>query len=166
MAFGKQTYQSLMSDPIAFRVMNEIGIIDQLGTTLFERSMPHGLTLPQFVVLNHFVRLGGDRSPLELADAIQVTKATMSSTLQRLESKGFIVTTPNPNDGRAKRVIITDKGRKARNTAIQSIEADLKALEAEVGVGALQNALPFLLKLHAFLEQRRRPTRAKTHDSL
>lgn len=45
-----------MSDRVAFRVMNEIGIIDQLGTTLFERAMPHGLTLPQFIVLNHFVR--------------------------------------------------------------------------------------------------------------
>ena len=54
-----------MTDPLAFRVMNEIGIIDQLGSTLFERSMPHGLTLPQFVVLNHFVRVGDDRSPVE-----------------------------------------------------------------------------------------------------
>jgi DNA-binding MarR family transcriptional regulator len=149
-----------MSDPIAFRVMNEIGIIDQLGTTLFERSMPHGLTLPQFVVLNHFVRLGGERSPLELADAFQVTKATMSSTLQRLETKGFIAMTPDPNDGRAKRVTITDKGRRARNTAIQSIETDLKALEAEVGIAVLQGALPILQKLHAFFDQRRAPKRS------
>jgi DNA-binding MarR family transcriptional regulator len=148
-----------MSDPIAFRVMNEIGIIDQLGKTLFERSMPHGLTVPQFTVLNHFVRLGGDRSPLELADAFQVTKATMSSTLQRLESKGFIVMTPDPSDGRSKRVTITDKGRRARNIAIQSIETDLKALEEEVGLLVLQNALPILLKLHAFFEQRRDPKR-------
>jgi DNA-binding MarR family transcriptional regulator len=128
--------------------------------------MPHGLTLPQFVVLNHFVRLGVDRSPLERAGAIQVTSSTMSSTLQRLEAKRFIATTPNPNDGRAKRVAITDKGRKARNTARQSIGADLKALEAEVGAGALHNALPNLLKLHAFLEQRRGPTKAKTLHNL
>ena len=40
-----------MPDPIAFRVMNEIGIIDQLGRTIFERAMPHGLTVSQFVVL-------------------------------------------------------------------------------------------------------------------
>ena len=84
-----------MSDPLAFRVMNEIGIIDQLGSTLFERSMPFGLTLPQFVVLNHFVRVGGHRSPVELASAIQVTKATMTSTLQRLERKGFVTSEPD-----------------------------------------------------------------------
>jgi DNA-binding MarR family transcriptional regulator len=144
-----------MPDPLAFRVMTEIGIIDQLGTTLFERSMPHGLTLPQFVVLNHFVRRGGERSPLELAEAIQVTKATMSSTLQKLEAKQFIETTRNPDDGRSKRVTITEKGRRARNSAIEAIDADLEALEAELGRETLQNALPFLVKLHAFFERKR-----------
>jgi DNA-binding MarR family transcriptional regulator len=91
-----------MQDPLAFRVLNEIGIIDQLGTTLFERAMPHGLTVPQFVVLNHFVRLGGDKTPMALAEALQVTKATMTSTLQRLEQKGFIAVTPDPHDGRGR----------------------------------------------------------------
>ncbi len=114
-----------MSDPIAFRVMNEIGIIDQLGSTLFERAMPNGLTVPQFVVLNHFVRLGGDRSPLELARAFQVTKATMTSTLQRLEAKEFIKVTPDPKDGRAKRIAITAAGRKVRYQAIAAIADDL-----------------------------------------
>jgi DNA-binding MarR family transcriptional regulator len=125
-----------MKDQIAFQIMNEIGIIDQLGTTLFERSMPHGLTMPQFIVLNHFVRLGGDRSPVELANAIQVTKATMTSTLQRLEAKYFISTIPDPKDGRSKRISITNLGRQARQDAIKL-------------------ALPLLLKLHKFLEQRR-----------
>lgn len=55
-----------MTDAVAFRVMNEIGIIDQLERNLFERVLPHDLTVPQFIVVNHFVRLGGDRSPHEL----------------------------------------------------------------------------------------------------
>jgi DNA-binding MarR family transcriptional regulator len=144
-----------MPDPIAFRVMNEIGIIDQLGRTLFERAMPHGLTVPQFVVLNHFVRLGGHRSPLELARAVQVTKATMTSTLQRLEEKGFVGITPDPEDGRAKRVAITAKGRKARDQAIASIADDLAAIESTIGAGELEAALPFLVKFRIFLDRRR-----------
>ena len=44
------------NDPLAFRVMNEIGIISQLGATLFERVMPDGMTLAQFTVLNRFVQ--------------------------------------------------------------------------------------------------------------
>ena len=145
-----------MADPIAFRVMNEIGIIDQLGTTLFERSLPHGLTVPQFIVLNHFVRLGGERSPLELADALQVTKATMTSTLQRLEAKGFIAITPDPTDGRAKRVAMTALGSKARGDAIKAIADDLTALETEIGQAEFEVALPFLLKLRTFFDRRRR----------
>ena len=146
-----------MSDPIAFRIMNEIGIIDQLGRTLIERVMPHGLTVPQFVVLNHFVRLGGDRSPLELARALQVTKATMTSTLQRLEAKDFIRVRPDPEDGRAKRVAITAKGRKAREQAITAIADDLAEIEKAIGPRELEAALPFLVNLRAFLDRRRNP---------
>jgi DNA-binding MarR family transcriptional regulator len=144
-----------MSDPIAFRVMNEIGIIDQLGTTLFERSLPHGLTLPQFVVLNHFVRLGVDRTPVELAEAIQVTKATMTSTLQRLEAKGFVGVTPDPKDGRSKRVAITAKGRAARADSLKAMSGQLAEMEAEIGLAKLEAVLPLLAKLRAFLDQRR-----------
>jgi DNA-binding MarR family transcriptional regulator len=144
-----------MPDPIAFRVMNEIGIIDQLGTTLFERAMPFDLTLPQFVVLNHLIRMGCDRSPVELASAIQVTKATMSSTLQRLEAKGFISSAPDEQDGRSKRISITLTGRSARDQSIKAIEDDLIAMEAEVGRAEMAAALPFLIALRSFLDRRR-----------
>jgi DNA-binding MarR family transcriptional regulator len=144
-----------MADPVAFRVMNEIGIIDQLGTTLFERSMPHGLTLPQFIVLNHFVRLGGERTPLALAQAIQVTKATMTSTLQRLLVKGFISSVPDATDGRSKRITITQEGRAAREDAIQAIAQHLSDMERVVGIEDMQAALPFLIKLRSFLDTQR-----------
>jgi DNA-binding MarR family transcriptional regulator len=144
-----------MSDPIAFRIMNEIGIIDQLGTTMFERCMPHGLTLPQFIVLNHFVRMGTDRTPNELANSMQVTKATMTSTLQRLEAKGFISSTPDRKDGRSKRIDLTVEGRVARDQAIASIGHVLDAMTAEIGDGQMQDVLPFLVALRTFLDRRR-----------
>ena len=144
-----------MSDPIAFRIMNEIGIIDQLGSTLFERSMPFDLTLPQFTVLNHFVRLGDGRTPVELASAFQVTKATITSTLQRLERKGFVKSTPDANDGRSKRITITASGRKARDQAVKAIEHHLAALETAVGKRELEAALPVLAALRTFLDRQR-----------
>jgi DNA-binding MarR family transcriptional regulator len=144
-----------MPDPLAFRVMNEIGIIDQLGTTLFERAMPYDLTLPQFVVLNHLIRMGTNRSPVELASAIQVTKATMTSTLQRLEAKGFISSAPDEQDGRSKRISITPTGRSARDQSIKAIEHDLIAMEDEVGRLEMEAALPFLIALRSFLDRRR-----------
>jgi DNA-binding MarR family transcriptional regulator len=144
-----------MPDPLAFRVMNEIGIIDRLGSTLFERSMPHGLTLPQFTVLNHFVRLGDGRTPVELANAIQVTKATMTSTLQKLERKGFVTSSPDANDGRSKRIAITASGRKARDQSIKAIEHHLAALETAIGKRKLEAVLPVLAALRTFLDRQR-----------
>ena len=145
----------MSDDRVAFRVMNEIGIIDQLGRTLFERVMPHGLTLPQFAVLNHFVRLGGERSPAALARAFQVTKGTMTSTLQRLEAKRFIAVTPDPNDGRGKRVAITPAGRRARDACIAAVAPALDALEAAIGPADLAAALPFLECLRRYLDAER-----------
>jgi DNA-binding MarR family transcriptional regulator len=147
-----------MLDPLVFRLMNEIAIIDQLGTTLFERAMPHGLTVPQFSVLNQFAKRGGERSPLELAAAFQVTKATMSSTLQRLEAKGFVVSTPDPSDGRAKRIAMTAAGRAARDEAIAALARDLAAIEKSLGGAEIRAIIPFLIKLRAFLDQRRNDT--------
>ena len=147
-----------MSDSIAFRVMTEIGIIHQLGSTLFERGLPDNLTMPQFAVLNHFARLGGEYSPLELARVMQVTKATMSSTLGRLEAKGFVTSAPDPNDGRGRRIAMSAAGRKARERAIKSIAHHIAAIEREIGVRALEGALPLLTKIRTYLDQRRGET--------
>ena len=117
--------------------------------------MPFGLTLPQFVVLNHFVRVGGHRSPVELASAIQVTKATMTSTLQRLERKGFVTSEPDATDGRSKRIAITASGRKARDQSIKAIEHHLAALETTIGKKQLEAVLPVLAALRTFLDRQR-----------
>ena len=39
----------------------------QLAQNILTRHLPHEMTLAQFTVLNHFARLGGHRSPVELA---------------------------------------------------------------------------------------------------
>jgi DNA-binding MarR family transcriptional regulator len=143
------------TDPIAFRVMNEIGIIDQLGKTLFERAMPDGLTMAQFIVLNRFVRLGIHSTPVELAQALQLTKATISSTLKRLEVKGFINSTPNIDDARSKRINITESGYFARNQAINLIADDLRDIGSALGTSDMESVLTILVKLRTFLDKRR-----------
>lgn len=147
-------------DPVAFRVMNEIGIISQLGATLFERVMPSGMTLAQFSVLNRFVKIEGPSNPLALARAFQVTKGTMSSTLQRLEAHGWISVRPDPADGRGKLVTITAGGRRARAQALEALQPLLAELQAVFG-GRLGDALPFLTELRTYLDRRRdRPDKA------
>ncbi len=145
----------MTDDSIAFRVLNEIGIIEQLGRSAFERVLPHDLTLPQFIVLNHFVRLGGERNPAELARIFQVTKGTMTSTLQRLETKGFIVLRPDPNDGRGKRVSITAAGRRARAQSVEAIAPLTRRMEESLGAEAFASALAPLSAIRGYLDRAR-----------
>ena len=145
----------MSEDPLAFRVFNEIGIIEQLSRNLFERVLPDGLTLPQFTVLNHFVRLGDERSPARLAAAFQVTKQTMTSTLARLERAGLVSIRPDDRDGRAKLVSITAKGRATRHACLEAFAPVLAQLDTILDAAALQELLPRLVQLRRTLDENR-----------
>ena len=142
-------------DPLVFRFFNEIGIIEQLSRAQFERGLPHGLTLAQFKVLNHFARLGGERSPISLARAFQVTKGAVTNAVQKLEAKGFVATRPDPDDGRGKLVYLTDAGRAARDDAIATLQPVFPLLFAEFSDAEFAAALPFLERLRKFLDENR-----------
>ncbi len=142
--------------PIAFLVANELGIIDQLMNAVGERCMAQaGLNLAQFGVLNNFVRLGGERTPVQLARAFQVTKGAMTNTLQRLHALAMVQIVDHPQDGRSKIVTITPKGRKAHGEAVAALAPDLARLTAGVGQTTLERLLPELQKLRIWLDENR-----------
>jgi DNA-binding MarR family transcriptional regulator len=142
-------------DPSIFRFFTEIGIIEQLARNRVERRLPHGLKLSQFSALNHFVRLEREESPLQLAKAFQVTKGTMTNTIQRLEALGFVVVRPDPDDGRGKRVGITGAGRAAHRESLDALGPDLSFIESELGGERFEQVLPMLEKVRVFLDQNR-----------
>jgi DNA-binding MarR family transcriptional regulator len=143
------------NDPLLFQFFNEIGIIEQLTRAQLERALPLGLTMAQFKVLNHFARLGGEKSPARLARAFQVTKGAMTNAVQKLEAKGFVETTPNPDDGRSKRVRITAAGLEAREAGIAAIAPIFPFLLGEFDEREFAAALPFLRRLRVFLDENR-----------
>lgn len=140
---------------VQFQILNEIGIIAQLSQTIFERVMPPGMTLSQFTVLNHFARLGGTRSPAELASAFQVTRATMTSTLQRLEGKGLVSVTPDPADGRGKRVALTEAGLAMRERCLAALVPELARIERRANGGEADVLLEGLVRLRKHLDSAR-----------
>jgi DNA-binding MarR family transcriptional regulator len=142
-------------DPPIFTLFNEIGIIEQLARRRLEGVLPDGLKISHFGVLNHFARLGGERAPTELARAFQVTKAAMTNTLARLEARGLVEIGPDPKDGRAKRVALTNKGRRLRDRAIKALGPELAEIEAHIPVRDFARALPFLQRLRAYLDEAR-----------
>ena len=142
-------------DPLLFRFFNEIGIIEQLSRARFERGLPHDLTLSQFRVLNHFARLGGERSPLRLARAFQVTKGAVTNAVHKLEAKGFVAIRPDPDDRRGKLVRLTPEGRKARDDAIATILPLVPFMLKEFSEEEFAAVLPFLQRVRTFLDENR-----------
>ncbi|MEM0906342.1 MAG: MarR family transcriptional regulator [Pseudomonadota bacterium] len=142
---------------LLFAVFNEIGIIEQLARTRFEAVMPGGLLLPHFSVLNHLVRLGDNKSLKSLAFAFQVSKGTMTNTVQKLAARGLIDVQPDPEDGRGKRVFITQEGRQMREDAIIAITPALQMLAEDVGFDTFEAVLPKLSRIRATLDEMRNP---------
>lgn len=138
-----------------FQLFNEIGIIAQLSANRFERVLPHGMTLAQFSLLNHCVRLGDGWTPARLAAAFQVTRGTMTSTLQKLEAKGFIRIDPDPDDARSKRVFLTPAGKQARDASLKALAPELAQLPEGFPPELAAEILPALERLRIWLDTHR-----------
>lgn len=138
-----------------FAFFNEIGIISQLAETLFNRSLPDGLSVAHFSILNHMVRLGDGCTPLELASAFQVTKATMSHSIDVLLRRGFVRVEKHPDDGRSKLVFLTEPGRAFRDRAIEKANAALAGLVGELDRETLSDMLPRLRTIREILDRNR-----------
>jgi DNA-binding MarR family transcriptional regulator len=144
-----------VDDPPIFRLLTEVGIIDQLASNLLERNLPDGLKISQFTVLNHLVRLGGEWSPLRLANAFQVTKGAMTNTIQRLEKRGLVRVNSDPEDGRGKLISITKKGEAMRTQCVDSVGPLIAALAEEISEKELSRTLPVLEKIRNHLDTHR-----------
>jgi DNA-binding MarR family transcriptional regulator len=114
------------------------------------------MSVAQFTVLNHFVRLGLETSsPSRLASAFQVTKGAITNSLHRLVALGFATSEPDPADARGKIVRITAAGRAARETAIQALAPRMQALAAQIDIAELEAILPTLERFRRVLDAAR-----------
>jgi len=142
-------------DPLPFQVLNEVNIISQLSQNLGARLLAPELNISQFSVLNHFVRLGGERSLVQLAGAMQVTKGAMSNTIARLQAKGLVQVLPDPADGRGKQVSLTEAGMAARQRAVRLLGQGLAGLATVVPEAELADALQALRTLRIWFDTHR-----------
>lgn len=147
--------------PPVFVLLNEIGIINQLATALFEARLPKGVLVSHFAVLNHLTRVRDGATPLQLAQAFQVPKTTMTHTLSGLEKRGWVDLRPNPRDKRSKQVWLTDEGRAFRAQAIAALTPELQRISRDLPDLA-QRVLPDLTALRQYLDAARD---ADLHDA-
>ena len=75
-----------------------------------------------------FARIGPHGTRLsDLAAQAQITKPTAGFIVDQLEKAGLVERVPDPTDGRARLVVITDRGRET----IPLAAAEIDAIEAE-----------------------------------
>lgn len=138
-----------------FQFFNEIAIIQQLSSAMFNKCLPDGIHVSHFAVLNHMVRLGDGKTPLTLADTLQVTKGTMTHTLSALLQRGFIRMKPHATDGRSKLVFLTKKGREFQIKAVDSLGPAMSALDGKLDYKQMIKMLPELAKVRSVLDENR-----------
>lgn len=82
-------------------------------TQIYDRHIqPAGLTVTQFGILAHLTRLDGIAIGA-LAERMIMDPTALTRGLKPLERQGFIRLEPDPNDRRARRILLTDAGRTA-----------------------------------------------------
>jgi DNA-binding MarR family transcriptional regulator len=80
----------------------------------------------------------------DLAERANLTKQSVAEVASDLEQRGYLERVPDPDDGRAKIIRLTARGREARaigRRLIDDIERDWAARYGEERVAALRDAL-------------------------
>lgn len=67
--------------------------------------------------------LVSNQRPSELAARLGLSKQAANDLVRELEAKGYITLEPDPDDGRAKRIVATDRGWRASDTAQEASNA-------------------------------------------
>lgn len=150
-----RTDPGLPDDPILHKLLTEIDMIAHLTSNEFERLLPEGITSAQFDVINRLLRLDVDETIGELAAAFHVAQPTMSSTVKKLEAKGFVEFITTPADRRIKRVHVTAAGKKIRKEIIIMLEPHRQAFIQTAPDIDWKPVLSALTVLRNYLDQRR-----------
>ena len=95
----------------------------------------------------------------ELAARLNVTPATITKMLQRMEKAGFILRKPDPTDQRVSRVFLTEAGL----TVQTGVQAVLDQMEAETFASFTPHEL---VQLRRFLQQIRENLLASAGERL
>ncbi|TPV96044.1 MAG: MarR family transcriptional regulator [Myxococcales bacterium FL481] len=121
----------------------------------FEGSLQHKLHRDGFedvsVALTNILRhLDRDGMRLQaLAADARVTKQAASQAVRALEERGLVQVEPDPDDGRAKRVVYTGRGRRLIDRATRHVATMERDWSRRLGAEAYQSLRRALQRLAA-----------------
>ena len=135
---------SLASGPAAHCTAAKVRRLARRVTQIYDDALaPHGLTIGQFGLLSSLSR-GTGVGVGALAERLACDASTVSRLLRPLTAAGLIVLGPDPADGRAKAIRLTEAGAERRRAARAGWNAAQTQIAEALGEGRLA-ALRFIL---------------------
>lgn len=127
------------------------GVSHALKRNINARVQPTGLSLARLRVLYQLDAAGGIRMG-ELSTCVDVAPRTMTSTIEAMERDRLVTRRPDPNDGRATIVEITDAGRRSFVEGRRLQASVIADLFAALDVEQRRALAETLLQLHRLAE--------------
>jgi DNA-binding MarR family transcriptional regulator len=127
--------------PLQANAAREFMIEDSLGYLLnraarlvahqlADRLRRHGIGIGQWAVLM-FLWARDGVSQAELSKSVAIEPPTMVRTIDRMVRDGLVTRSPDPQDGRASRIHLTDRGRSLRDNLVpEAVAVNESAVES------------------------------------
>lgn len=117
---------------------------------------PDGLEISEHSVLTALWFAGPPytMSPTQLSQYILQTTSGMSKTLRRIERMGLIERADDPNDGRSRLVVLTEKGREMSERPLRQLVEQWSAQLKGVGAGEVRAVAESLWSLVPHMDAR------------
>jgi len=144
---------AVIEDHPEVQVFDEISLIEHGVRMSITRSLPVGLTYPQYEVLNLIARRREDLTPAMISTVLKMTPGAITNTLQRLEATQLISVEACETDRRKKRVRLTAGGREAYARSMAAIRPKVEKLREGFTQKEFREALPFLRALRVWMNE-------------
>ena len=126
---------------------------DQLGQARLNAKLGEEIARPSVMRLIPHMPPEGIR-PTELARRADISKQAVGQTLAFLEAHGLVEYAPDPSDGRALIVRMTDLGVEASLLGLEALAQVQREVEHSVGRGIVEQTFAGLRHILAELEAR------------
>jgi len=130
-----------------------VGLIHRRAMTYMDHELAHlGLGRGTFEMLVTLYFDDGMRQE-ELTRELAINKGTTTRTVDKLAGLGYVRREADPTDGRACRVVLTDKAMAIKGDFLDVLDTGTKVLARGFTQAERHRALDLLKRMHANLEQ-------------
>jgi DNA-binding MarR family transcriptional regulator len=99
---------------------------------------------PTSVTVMTTLLLDGARGPSELAGLLDITTASVTELIDRLEGLGFVLRRPHPGDRRRLLIELTDRGEREIEEVFEAFTARVEGSSGAMDAGAREVVLDFV----------------------